>query len=68
MVCKEWHCDCLRFLLDHCHVEVGLPTSPEAGGETPLHLAVPRRAAHSTEQRCIQVIKTLLDHGADPNW
>ena len=67
MVCKEWHCDCLKFLLDHCHVEVDLRTSSEAGGETPLHLAVPRRATPTTEQRCVQVMKTLLDHGANPN-
>lgn len=67
MVCKEWHCECLRYLLEHCHTDVGLTTSPAAGGETSLHLAVPRRATPTTEQRCVQVMRTLLDHGADPN-
>ena len=64
MVCREWHLECLRYLLDHCNVDVD--SASTAKGETPLHLAV-RKTTAGNEQKCVQVVKVLLERGADSN-
>ena len=65
MVCREWHYECLKYLLDHCNVDINV--AAERNGETPLHMAVKKATPSRPTTQCLQVLKILLERGADCN-